>query len=396
MSRNNKYGNIDHEDLRRYIHGEMSDEERHDMERELQKDLFASEALEGLSTQSIEQVREDLEKLENKLNKRVKGRQSVIWIRIAASVAIILTIGTVYFTVFSDMLGRTDRMAVEAESQEEARDKGTAERPSVPLQAKTVEQDENEGSDDQKVEEDVPVLRIAEEIVEPQAVTAAAEPPGRSDEREAELRVQEETISSDDGAGLVAEPVAAAEDTIKFMEMEDAADQVLVAEELVEEPAEELALEIPAVQSRARSSEIAMPTAMPEAQEGELSGAGTTLAAKKQASALPGQELPNAIILSDSISASPVGGMDFFRNYIADNMRIPEDESMESGTAVVLSFRIDASGKPQDIIVIKGGGISFDREAIRLLQEGPDWTAAEINGLPTQEKIHLGINFSNQ
>ena len=123
MSKNNKYRNIDPEDLMRYSTDGLSDEERHALEREAQKDPFVEEALEGYSSLSTNQAVEDLSRLQSRLNRRISGRRSMVWVRIAASIAIILTLGTLYFTVFTDKLSKMDQTVAESESVEPAREK---------------------------------------------------------------------------------------------------------------------------------------------------------------------------------------------------------------------------------------------------------------------------------
>ena len=53
---------------------------------------------------------------------------------------------------------------------------------------------------------------------------------------------------------------------------------------------------------------------------------------------------------------------------------------------VILTFRVDKEGRPQDITVKKGLCASADEEAIRLIEEGPDWTMGE-------EPVEISIRF---
>jgi hypothetical protein len=40
---------------------------------------------------------------------------------------------------------------------------------------------------------------------------------------------------------------------------------------------------------------------------------------------------------------------------------------------VVLSFEVDENGKPASMDIIESGGKAYDKEAMRLLKEGPLW-----------------------
>ncbi len=67
----------------------------------------------------------------------------------------------------------------------------------------------------------------------------------------------------------------------------------------------------------------------------------------------------------------PVGGMEDFRTYLKANKRYPDIANVE-GT-VFLVFSLDQDGTVKDIEVTKSLHPAFDKEAIRLLKEGPKW-----------------------
>jgi hypothetical protein len=73
---------------------------------------------------------------------------------------------------------------------------------------------------------------------------------------------------------------------------------------------------------------------------------------------------------------SPLMGMKSYQRYIKQNMKYPTDAVCrdKKGT-VVLEFSVDSKGIPVNIYVKKSVCVSMDIEAIRLLQQGPKWTA---------------------
>jgi len=392
MSKKHKYGNIDHNDLLRYVQGEMSDEDRHALEREIQKDLFVSEALDGLTSQRIEEVRADLDKIEGQINRRVSGRNRAVWIRIAASVAILLTIGTLYFTVFTDIINRTDRMAVETESAEEIREKTDSDKPLPPPEAEDATETEGQVQGEILQEEAVekkdseprtsPAAGMTDKDVEMKSETI-----GQTEDVLADDVLEEDVLEEDVLAEelLVDEVLldgkARTEDTVLFMEGEVMADQaeIVVAPENEQEIlSEEYAMETTAVQPGVSTSRMARPT----------SGASApATSSKKLAGSDPGLADISAVILTDSISTNPVGGMDSFRRYIKENLVFPVEESINAQANVILSFTVGLSGRPGDIELIESTGDAFSREAVRLLQEGPDWASS-------QEKTRLQIKFN--
>lgn len=70
----------------------------------------------------------------------------------------------------------------------------------------------------------------------------------------------------------------------------------------------------------------------------------------------------------------PFGGYKKFYRYIQDSLRYPQD-ALEQGLGgeTKLSFSVNKAGRPSHIRVVKWINYSCNREAIRLLCEGPAW-----------------------
>jgi hypothetical protein len=80
----------------RYHRNELSGEERNSFERELQKDPFTEEASEGYQSLPKDSAAEDISQLEKRLKMRTSGRRSFMFYRIAASVAILVAVSSVF------------------------------------------------------------------------------------------------------------------------------------------------------------------------------------------------------------------------------------------------------------------------------------------------------------
>jgi hypothetical protein len=83
----------------RYRGKGMSNRERNAFERELEKDTFAGEAADGLSGMTPEEVKEDLATLQKRLKARSTGKHRLIYYRIAASVAVLMVISSVFIVI---------------------------------------------------------------------------------------------------------------------------------------------------------------------------------------------------------------------------------------------------------------------------------------------------------
>ena len=98
-------------DVQRYLNGELSAGEMHDLEQQALDDPFLADALEGLQTQSGETLQQDLSELRARLDTRVtEKRRTIPWRTMRAAAAVIFLIGlglTAYYT----LLNRSSRLA---------------------------------------------------------------------------------------------------------------------------------------------------------------------------------------------------------------------------------------------------------------------------------------------
>ena len=91
--------------------------------------------------------------------------------------------------------------------------------------------------------------------------------------------------------------------------------------------------------------------------------------------------------LKMSGTPQPTVGRKAFRKYLKESLVHPSDKDCARAKGkVILTFRVDKEGRPQDITVKKGLCASADEEAIRLIEEGPDWTMGE-------EPVEISIRF---
>lgn len=388
MPKREKHRKTDPEKVLRYSGDGLSDEERHAIEHELQKDPFLEEALEGLSTLSPEQAREDLNHLKSRLRKKVARRSIPVWIGAAASIAILAVLGTLYLTVFQDKLQRADQIAVETEQTgdegkksnlEDATEKEgipisrQAEPPVVQPGAETLDkiQTETSGeeSGDKQLAQNVREEENQGKQTDEKVSGAKGLPVTEDTEAEIETGMDEDILFTEKGAGTGIDTIHSE------FKQEITPDVVNLGEE------EKAAEPLPAL-TRARRSEMTQPTALGENVENK---ALLEVVTRQQAEEVQG--------IPDSIPAMPVIGQEAFLKYISQNLRYPADDSLSTGGTVLLRFGIDPGGHPRNIEVLESPGYSFSLEAVRLLREGPAWTPVIRNGVRTDEKTKLSIEF---
>ncbi|SNS56845.1 TonB family C-terminal domain-containing protein [Ekhidna lutea] len=92
--------------------------------------------------------------------------------------------------------------------------------------------------------------------------------------------------------------------------------------------------------------------------------------------------------------ARPVNGMRSFKKYIEEELIYPETaRNNEIEGFVILDVSISPSGVIEDISVRKSLGYGCDLEAIRLVQEGPEWMPSEKGGLSVADNVRVRVRF---
>lgn len=84
----------------KYMENKLTGRDKNLFERELQKDPFAEEAEEGLSELSPDTVKEDMNNLSRRLERRTTGSRRIIIFRIAASVAVLMAVSSLFFLLY--------------------------------------------------------------------------------------------------------------------------------------------------------------------------------------------------------------------------------------------------------------------------------------------------------
>jgi len=76
----------------------------------------------------------------------------------------------------------------------------------------------------------------------------------------------------------------------------------------------------------------------------------------------------------------PVIGDNAYNDYIKNNQKtVVADADENQHGKVILIFKVNENGRPVDISVLRSLNQAADREAVRLLQNGPNWTVSNKN-----------------
>ena len=397
-------------DLLRYRRDEMTGKERNTFESELQKDPFAEEATEGYGFISPDDASTDIGILNKNLNLRIRRKKRFIYYRIAASIAALMVISSIFIIVnrnkpqqvLSDLspisqpaeIIRSQPIKVpviaEAKSEEKiAPSKSIAAKPDdnltkaykeEPVSAAAREEfaavnTRSKNADLQiiSVEKDV----VSEQIAVPSAALSRAE-------ISSGYQVIGKIISSEDNM-----PVPGASISIKGTKsivmtdtggnfritLPDSDKKRLVANFIGMEPKE--------FEVKADSEvEIRLDPALSSFDEVVVVGYGTQRS-----------ELRKEIKYTSYNAPQPVIGKAAFDNFIQENINRPDTATSGQRVVVVISFLVHTDGSLDSIKIVRSPHKAFSDEAIRLIKSGPLWKPAEEDGKKIEDDVRVRIIF---
>jgi TonB family protein len=334
-------------DFIRYQQDQLSGKERNSFERELQRDDFAREAAEGFSLVSEEQTEKDLKDLQNRLNKRTERRQRIFIYRIAASIAILMMISTLFLFIGKNKSG--EKLA------------DTSIQPN-----------------EFKVTKNLP-------LTEPLPGNRPEAQPAKSLKKSDKTASIQSEMKTSAGISRAARPVMAlhpSNDSIPVVKSEPAS--IYVSDEKRMIPA--------TIKAKDRSKEFTpkadtnvegkLDPSVASLSEVVVTGYGSKKYDSSYDETAPGHTPPQ-----------PIGGKQEYDKYIKENLHRPDTLSMGQRAVVVVSFLVRKDGKIDSIRIIRSPGRPFSDEAIRVLKSGPSWKPALDGDAKVDEEVRLRVVF---
>lgn len=405
MTRQDKYNRGRLFRLLDYLRDRLSGRERNAMERQFQRDPFEADAVEGLSMLGEEEIAEDLARIRERIQNRIRRRRRIAFYSAAAAIASLLIVGTIFLNIEpgADQRARSDKMArkavetparqhsggqspespatpsgkAEQQETDESRETATAqpgeEAAGVPVEKETTGMQTKRG--------DEPAGQPAEEVLGATAEESAEEPTGEPVEQPSgAIEFDEETYDYDLSATQQPEVTGVSEgtDTGESTGEEPGPDsqpeettrkkvsplkESITVEEEAEKAARDEEITYGEVVEKTYSQTGSVATVAPESGE------------------------------KDYRDPTPVMGMPDYRDYLAEEMEFP-GEAQTDRAVVVLNFMVTLQGRPAEIEVVRSPGESFSREAIRLVEDGPDWIPASRDGEYTNTSVRLRVVFT--
>jgi len=297
--------------LRHYIKGSRKGKEANRLEREAMTDPFLAEALEGYDKMPDAHV-ERIDVMRKRISTHTRKRHKTIYTwSVAASIIVVFSLGG-YFLLHNTKYSNPVQIA-------------------------------------QGISEDIQIEQNSE--VEPEKAIALNQREQQSPPPPAPSTMDKETIPE---LQVLSEEIAVPPPSV--------AEVYAITEDhsIVEEEAE---IHVAAQAKTLSGQSQAM------AKE-KLTREKAYTAEEAQESHAQSRAADDSIVISH-----PVIGDEAYLDYIKKNKAKPMDEECkEVKGRVVVSFLVNDKGRPYDLKIIRSICPSLDKEAIRLIEKGPDWT----------------------
>jgi hypothetical protein len=426
MSGKEKYNSLQAEQIRRYLNGEMSASEMYALEKQALDDPFLADAIEGMQSQSTSQLNTGIADLQNRLKERIDGRNiripvTVMWMRAAAAVAVLALIGIAgYYLLNND--SEQKQVIVQVKPEAESAEKVLKDSSGLVMPGESVSADSHTKP---KLLREVPpvtsnkidnpvIVQPAPEINRMQdtlaaltkentAPVAAADHVVVSTQEKEKLSIPDVKVSkalSGKMSGvdfnrmqatggnnsvfffngqvkdLNNQPISFANISIKNSNSTTYTD----ANGIFRFVAADTTLNIDvksvgyAEQSAVLNFRDANPVLLLKPAENKLS----EVVVSKSKKTKPFVEIKSAVkdSLDDEgmLAAEPVDGWGAYHLYLLNNVRIQRDASGKKIDGMVtVSFAVSESGWLSDFRIEKSLNTLADKEAMRLIKEGPKW-----------------------
>jgi TonB family protein len=345
----------------RYVRGEMTKREEHAFQRELQKDPFAEEAIEGFSEISPAQAVEDIQKLDNQLKIRVTRKKRMVYYRIAASVAVLMVISSIFIII--------------------ERNKPSAQLSEVNISLQTTKASERKAIPEPEALAPGEIAALPGQEADKKGVSRAMnESPMEttSVEKEKSASPSESELTADTGDQVIMDTANKSDISVK-----DKPAGNLVADIAEMESKEFLEKGDTNKPAKADSSRLAMKKAIAGVPAMPINTKETVpVAAATDDNTIEGYSPPR-----------PEAGKEDFDKYIEDNIRKPAALPGGENKVVAVSFWVMSSGVIDSIKVIQSPGNEYSDESIRLIKEGPAWKPATRAGKNIDDEVRLRIVF---
>jgi len=344
------------EDLEKYLKGHLGNEAKHSLEKEALDDPFLDEAMEGAS--AFKNVfADDLQGLEERISQKKKN---ILWLQIAASVLIIISVSVVVW--FVSLNAPQETLVLKEEDVKEE-----------PLK-QTEDTSENivEVPDEEEIEESLPSVLVKKE---PASITHESQVNQPADVEEKEINKIIEPIDRT--------PTSATNQENDARSLGNNTHKLAVADS---ETLEEQKIEA------VRSAPFAKAARMSAADEEIEVSLDVEITEETVVEEIVFEEAPEEEVFNlVTLGIEPLIGWEKYRTYLTDSLRFPQQaKRLGIEGRVFIQAIINSDGDVEEATVVKGIFDQCDQEALRLVKEGPKFTP---DSLGRKGKVIIPVKF---
>ncbi len=375
------------EQIRRYVQNEMTNAERNAFEREMQKDPFQAEAVDGFSAFPPGDVFADVETLKTGIRGHRHGNQRYIWYAAASVLLIIVS------TFFLFNLEKKTNPVVTGNMAKPEQQAAPSEK--MLFGAQTVQRNETEQKQSELPEKETmqPELEfeMADTEIDPGTgagsvtMSKAQAPLSLSPEKQAGLK---RLLAEDKILQVVADKAQQNIDSPEQSEKFALAEEQSPVSGIQLKGSKKAARAVSTGPGAAKSVAFLVAGQKADTALNEVTVVGDSGNSKKSvAGAVAGvSEVPDR-------KAAPRDGWKAYNEYLSVELQHPEIGLPEKKVVVRLSFVVDESGKPGSFEILRSSNEKYNQVAIEFIREGPAWVPAMKNSILQSEKVKLKLVF---
>lgn len=348
------------EQIRWYLQDRMTEAERHAFEREMQRDPFLADAVEGFSGKDSNLVFTDLANIRNRVEKPKKNRRFILYA--AASVLLLIVSSVVLFNMQENVIP----VVSESKNQEEVKitEKTTIEKSAIKAPQQIISERTRQEKEITIVENELIVedFEMKSNLVDEnnainstELISVNEEAPKETPQHGRKVEFSK-TVANSSESIVVSTPIILDSSKAAPAKSVKKADAVMLDSEKLEE------VVVVGYGIQKKSSQT---------------GAVSSVKSKQ---VIDGK-------------ASPVGGWEAFNEYLKTELQSPNIGSPSEKTIVKLSFVVSSTGNKEQFEILKGENDRYNEEAIRIITDGPAWIPEIKNGIPEISVVKLRLVF---
>jgi outer membrane biosynthesis protein TonB len=368
MSDPSKYQSFTAADIERYYNGTMPAVERHALEKAALDDPFLADALEGYALTSTPVA--DIDAIKKRLEEKHKRKiiplfsKNYKWLQIAA--LFLLLAGSGWFLYKADFFNKKE-IAVATPKQEPPQTFSKAKSKDTPNPVNAVPLQESQPVADQTQKtvaitpKNKPVnqqaqKKVVEEKHRIETADVAAATVQQHEQTETRSLTRKMPANNKDMAAATS-PVERNNNAIVYNSR--------TADTITDSASGYARLQGKIIDAQPANDTVRLNVTMQPSKESMSEVVVVDLKGKKAARAIPAAKFEEL---------EPAEGWSNFNEYIAQNLKQPEDVKEKTASGEVeLSFEVNKEGQAVNIRVEKSLCGDCDKEAVRLLKEGPKW-----------------------